>query len=184
MCLNPTANGGHAYNSGGNIAMFNRINGDITVFIHETGHSLDLLGAYPNNPLSSSSTWTDNYNQDPNVPDGYAQTNIVEDVAQVTVVAMFDTNVPGGFSSVEPNWNNLFHQYSTLQSQASSAGNIFHAGESGACTHRLTNSAPVAQSPAKRGIPLDSHKPNVTLSHDVKIIPPKNFHTADCPLTW
>jgi len=179
--LNPTANnGGHAYNSGGNIAMFNRINGDISVFIHEAGHSLDLLGAYPNNPLSSSDAWMNNYNMDPNVPDNYAKTNIVEDVAQVTVVAMFDANVPGGLGSVEPNWNNIFHQYATLQWQANLAGGLFNAGGSGACTHRLTNSAPVPQSNSKRTVPSQSHMPNVTLSHNVKIIPGKKFHTGDC----
>lgn len=65
------------------------------VAIHETGHSLDLLGAYGEqlsgtevlekmcwvsqaNSYAASQDWLDNYNQDPNVPDDYAQTNQVE----------------------------------------------------------------------------------------------------------
>lgn len=94
------ANGGHAYNSNGSIAMFNHINGDLTVFIHEPGCSLDLLGAYKDKPLSSSSNWIDNYNQDTNVPDPYAQTNQIENVAQNTVVGTFNENMPGGFDTV------------------------------------------------------------------------------------
>jgi hypothetical protein len=35
-----------AYNSNGNIAFFGGTSGSIDVAIHETGHSLDLLGAY------------------------------------------------------------------------------------------------------------------------------------------
>jgi hypothetical protein len=36
----------HAYNSNGNIAFFGTTSGNMDVAIHETGHSLDLLGAY------------------------------------------------------------------------------------------------------------------------------------------
>jgi hypothetical protein len=49
----PDPAGGHAYNWNGNIAMFNIID-DMDVFVHESGHSLDLLGAYADKPLSSS----------------------------------------------------------------------------------------------------------------------------------
>jgi hypothetical protein len=48
----PDPAGGHAYNWNGNIAMFNVVD-DMDVFVHESGHSLDLLGAYADNPLSS-----------------------------------------------------------------------------------------------------------------------------------
>ena len=90
----------HAYSQGGNIAMFNKID-SMDLFVHETGHSLDLLGAYPVQPLSSSAEWLDSYNQDEDVPDPYSQTNQIENVAQNTVVAFFDKIVSGGFGTVE-----------------------------------------------------------------------------------
>lgn len=43
-----------AYNTAGNIAMFDVAAADLNVFVHETGHSLDRLGVYPDHPLSSS----------------------------------------------------------------------------------------------------------------------------------
>lgn len=49
----PDPAGGHAYNWNGNIAMFNIID-NMDVFVHESGHSLDLLGAYADKPLSST----------------------------------------------------------------------------------------------------------------------------------
>ena len=57
--------------------MFDRINGDLAVFIHETAHSLDLLGAYTgsSDSFSGSDTWLNNYTRDSHVPDNYSQTN-------------------------------------------------------------------------------------------------------------
>ena len=189
----PHPSGGFAYNWNGNIAMFNIID-NINVFVHETGHSLDLLGAYPNKPLSNSADWNNNYNQDADVPDPYSQTNEVEDVAQVTVVALFDKVVPGGFRKLEPGWNKgkcndsktsgliamanrcpVFHQYATLQAQA---GSTLVPG--GKCTHRLTNSAAVHQVAAAAGrVDVLAPMPDTSLSNDVEVIPPKEFNTTE-----
>jgi len=108
--------------------MFNRINGDMTVFIHETGHSLDFLGAYDDKPLSTSANWLQNYAQDTNVPDPYAGTNQAENVAQNTVVACFNEVVPGGFGTVEKDWGKVFHQFATVQTEAVNAGNLLVPG--------------------------------------------------------
>lgn len=51
----------HAYNENGNIAIFADFSKDPSVFLHETGHSLDLHGAYAEDPLSSSQFWLSNY---------------------------------------------------------------------------------------------------------------------------
>ncbi|KAL8842394.1 MAG: hypothetical protein Q9170_000522 [Blastenia crenularia] len=187
MIALPDPNGGHAYNSNGNIALFNRVNGDLTVFVHESGHSLDLLGAYTDKPLSSSTNWINNYNQDADVPDPYAQTNQVENVAQNTVVDSFNLNVPGGFSSVEPGYAKISHQYATVQSSQTGAGNLLVPG--GACTARLTNSAPVPQtSTSKRflqGRVALGPKPNVALPSTLAVIPSKEFSTeGSCSLRW
>ncbi|KAL8634692.1 MAG: hypothetical protein Q9228_007727 [Teloschistes exilis] len=128
MIALPDPAGGHAYNSNGNIALFNRIDGDLTVFIHESGHSLDLLGAYADKPLSSSANWLNNYNQDTAVPDPYAQTNQVENVAQNTVVDSYNLNVPGLFAGVEPGWQQIFHQFATVQTEQRNAGDLLVPG--------------------------------------------------------
>ncbi|EEA25516.1 hypothetical protein TMatcc_006255 [Talaromyces marneffei ATCC 18224] len=130
----------YAYNSNGNIAFFGTTSGNMDVAIHETGHSLDLLGAY-GEQLSASQDWLDNYNQDPNVPDDYAQTNQVENVAQNTVISVYDKVVPGGFGSAQPSWNNIFHQYATLQWKA---GSQILPG--GTCDRHLINSETVSTS--------------------------------------
>ncbi|KAI9874913.1 MAG: hypothetical protein M1830_009135 [Pleopsidium flavum] len=177
---------GHAYNQDGNIAMFNIID-DLGVFVHESGHSLDLLGAYADSPLSSSTKWINEYNQDSAVPDPYAQSNQVENVAQNTVVASFNENVAGGFATVEPDWGNIFHQFATIITEAKNAGGLLNPEEKAACTHRLTNSAPVSQSSSSRIMArsLVGDMPDVSLSGDVKVIPPKQFHTGEaCQRTW
>ncbi|KAA8649363.1 uncharacterized protein ATNIH1004_005264 [Aspergillus tanneri] len=132
----------YAFNLNGNIVFSGRTSTNMDVAIHETGHSLDLLKAY-GEVLSSSQTWIDNYNQDSNVPDNYAQSSQIENVAQNTVVSVFDKIVPGGFGSVQPNWHNIFHQYATLKSKA---GDLILPG--GQCDRRLKDSSP---------IPMDSN---------------------------
>ncbi|THC94808.1 hypothetical protein EYZ11_005715 [Aspergillus tanneri] len=67
----------YAFNLNGNIVFSGRTSTNMDVAIHETGHSLDLLKAY-GEVLSSSQTWIDNYNQDSNVPDNYAQSSQIE----------------------------------------------------------------------------------------------------------
>ena len=176
---------GWAYNQAGNIAMFDSVEKMAqSVFIHETGHSLDLLGAYSEHPLSSSQLWLDQYNLDSNVPDGYAQTNQVENVAQNTVVATFDENVKGGFCSVEKNCKGNEHQRDTLKSEADKAapGNILQPG--GQCTHRLENSNPVPQTKNKGVSRImrragNGEAPDVSLSGNVQVISPVDFNTRE-----
>ena len=181
--LTPLAAGnGHAYNLNGNIAMFNRIDGDLTVFIHETAHSLDLLGAYEQstNALSSSQAWLDNYAQDPNIPDGYAQSSMLEDVAQSSVVTAFNLNVPGGYGSVETNYEKIFHQYATIQTAQANAGNLLVPG--GQCKSRLPNSSPVPQQSSSTSRVMKreemGEKPNVALEAGLKVIEGKEFDTS------
>ncbi|KAL8703216.1 MAG: hypothetical protein Q9201_003602 [Fulgogasparrea decipioides] len=184
--------GPHAYNAGGNIAMFAPQPGGLgfEVFMHETGHSLDLLGAYTGGQLSTSQNWLDNYNQDPNVPDPYSQTNQIENVAQNTVVAAYNVQVPGGFGSLEPKWQNIFHQYATVQTWQRESGNLLVPG--GQCSHRLTNSetVPIDGSSSRRMARREeraarkalaarkSEKPGVSLGEGIEVIPPKDFHTG------
>ncbi|KAL8872111.1 MAG: hypothetical protein Q9174_002200 [Haloplaca sp. 1 TL-2023] len=178
MIALPDPNGGHAYNSNGNIAMFNRINGDLTVFIHEAARPLDLLGAYPDKPLSSSANWINDYNQDTHVPDPYAQANQVENVVQNTVVDSYNLNMPGLFESVEPGWQKIFHQFATVQTPQRNAGNFLVPG--GTCSLRLANSASVPQTSATKrwfgkSAAVAATKPNIALPVGLKVIPSKEF---------
>ncbi|KKK21929.1 hypothetical protein AOCH_000188 [Aspergillus ochraceoroseus] len=174
-----------AFNSNGNIAFSGTTSQNLDVALHETGHSLDLLGAY-GETLSSSQTWLDNYNQDPNVPDEYARSNQVENVAQNTVVGIYDKVVPGGFGSVQPNWGNIFHQYSTLQSMAKDT--IIPGGT---CDRHLANSETVSmastQSNATRMARIRRVKPShsfrQTYNNIVEGFTP--FSTKDtCHFSW
>lgn len=184
MIALPDPNGGHAYNSNGNIAMFNRIDGDLTVFLHETGHSLDGLGAYADTPFHDAKTWIDNYNLDSNTADPYAQSSQVENMAQITVVAVYNEVIPFGFSTVEKNYMGIFHQYATLQTEADKAGNILKSG--GSCTHRLQNSNPVTGGAGKKmRRSAAGLKPDVSLKGNVTVIQGKQFDTsADCKHSW
>lgn len=169
----PAANG-YAYNSGGNIAFFGTTLSNINVHVHEAAHSLDLLNAYKDKPLSSSTKWISEYNQDSAVPDPYAQTNQVENVAQNTVVTTYERNVPGGFFGLNPDANRIFHQYATVDTEQREAGNLLVRG--GTCTSRLPNSKAVpingASAAAKA---VDA--PDVALPAGIATIAEVDFNT-------
>ncbi|KAI9733476.1 MAG: hypothetical protein M1818_007224 [Claussenomyces sp. TS43310] len=178
--------GAHAYNSGGNIAMFDITT--LTVFVHESGHSLDLLGAYFSNEsssdpesVSSSQAWLDAYGNDTDVPDPYSQSSQVENVAQNTVVASFDTNVPGGLPAINSKWSQINHQYSYMEELSANAGNLIKPVEVSNCTHRLENSALVQPGSSSRLTRFMSRAelPDISLSANVKRIPPRSFNTRD-----
>ena len=113
------------------------------VMIHELGHALDYSGAYADKPLSTSKNWENAYNQDSKVPDPYARTNFQEDIAQNTVIAAFDLNVPGGLQAFpgRRDWSSIQHQYEIIKKEQADAGNLLIPG--GTCTQRLENSQPL-----------------------------------------
>ena len=160
--------------------MFGRINADLKLFIHETAHSLDLLGAYPDHPLSTSTTWLKYSAMDPNVPDRYARKNQREDVAESTVVAAYDLNVPGGFGVVEPNWHHIFRQFATIEVEQMKAGALLVPG--GLCEKRLENSRMVwAGGSSKVMADRLEELLDVGLSDAVDVIEPVSFDTReDC----
>lgn len=170
------AAGNHAYNDGGNIAFFGTTLSNINVHVHEAAHSLDLLGAYKDKPLYSSTNWINNYNQDSAVPDPYAQTNQIENVAQNTVITTYERNVPGGFWGVNPNADRIFHQYATVDTEQREAGKLLVRG--GTCTARLANSSPVPVSGASSRVSA-AQAPNVALPAGLQAVAAKDFNTKD-----
>ncbi|KAF2638199.1 hypothetical protein P280DRAFT_405066, partial [Massarina eburnea CBS 473.64] len=188
--LDVPAEGGWAFETDGNI-VFNKPDDDmLPVIIHETGHSVDLSGAYDGKPISSSDDFWNNYDKDPNVSDNYAASNMVENVAQNTVIAVYNENVPGQYAGIEPKWNNIFHQYATLISRAIANGkgnNYFKPGQDAQCTHRMPPSAKVSVDGKKRSVEERRAGPKVGLSDNViPIITQRdgvNKH-SNCSVSW
>ncbi|KAL4786972.1 hypothetical protein BJX76DRAFT_319673 [Aspergillus varians] len=149
-----------AFNSNGNIALSGTTSKNLDVILHETGHSLDLLHAYGSEALSSTDEWEEAYNKDSNVPDNYARTNQVENVAQNTVVAIYDQVVPGGFPGVQPDYTKIQNQYTLLQDKA---GNQILPG--GTCDRHLENSDTVSKTSSSSSSKREAKKSRA-VSHD------------------
>ena len=148
----PADGGAHAYNAGDNIMLAGNVG--TTVFVHETGHSLDAHAFYDGKQrMSSSQKWLDAYNADTAVPDYYAQTNQVENFAQNTVVALFNANVPGGVGTVQPGWRQISHQFHLIDDLI--PGTIKPGG---VCTHRFKNSPAVPKTGPKRKLARDGEQ--------------------------
>lgn len=160
-----------AGSSGDNIQM----NGDceITVFIHETGHSLDSHAFDPRLgvPFSNGKAWTDAYNKDTAVTDDYAQTSQQENFAQETVVSVYDKNVQGGIGKIQPNYKAIQNAYTTLEN---SIGDIIIPG--GVCTHRLTNSPAVSKGDSARTELLARAEPIGEGLTEIRAIPMGDIH--------
>lgn len=182
-----------AYWTGGLIAIFTadtsgtgpKETSSLYVLVHETGHALDFSGGYSDSPLSSSQNWQNAYNQDSKVPDDYAQTNFAEDLAQNTVVATFDLNVPGGLATLPGNydWSSINHQYELVKKEQGDAGGLLKPG--GNCTARLENSKLVKiptsrkMGRAMRGMTTMEGKPNVDLAEGLEVINPPEGHSTE-----
>lgn len=185
---------GWAFEYDGTVTFLKPGDDSLSVILHETGHSLDLSGAYNEKPMSSSDKWWDNYGKDSKVPDDYAQTNAIEDVAQNTVVAVFNENVEGGFGTVEPGWEAIKNQYQTLIAAAADVGkgnSLFKPGQDAKCTHRLPPSAPVSvdgSSSKRRDVKSRrGAAPKVGLSDNVVHLDTRREGKAkrsDCSLRW
>ncbi|ATY62579.1 catalytic domain [Cordyceps militaris] len=134
-----------AGSAGDNIQM----NGDceITVFIHETGHSLDSHAFDPvyGVPFSNGKAWLDAYGRDSAVTDDYGRTSQQENFAQEMVVSVYDRNVKGGIGKIQPNAQAIRNAYTTLEKYI---GDIIIPG--GKCTHRLENSPAVPKADSAR----------------------------------
>ncbi|KAL8965677.1 MAG: hypothetical protein Q9183_003738 [Haloplaca sp. 2 TL-2023] len=186
----------HAHNANGVVVVFNlRLLGGglaLEVLLHEAAHSLDGQGAYSSHDgesISSSANWIENYNKDSNVPDGYAQSNQVENTAQNTVIAAYNVMVPGGLGSLDVQWGKIFHQYATVQTWQRESGNLLVHG--GKCGTRL----PISESVLKDGsdqkrrrddgksrrraaVAERSEKPTIDIGPGIEVIQPKEFSTA------
>jgi len=146
----------------------------IQVIIHEVAHSLDLHGAYKDKPLSGSDRMWKAYNADPNTPNEYSKTAMVENVAEQTMIAVFNEIVPGGFGTIEPEWKKISNQYHFVQEEGKLAGkgnSIFRPGSSEKCTHKVPSTKPVNMNANSKfrlkRLVSARNKPDITLRRDI-----------------
>ncbi|KAK2758796.1 hypothetical protein FQN54_003488 [Arachnomyces sp. PD_36] len=152
-----------AGSAGDNVQMNGELG--ISVFVHETAHSMDGHGFPDIGGFSVSQIWLDAYNNDTAVPDAYAQSSQQENFAQQTVVALYDLVVPDGIGTVQPNYQAIQNQYTAIKTYGA---DLITPG--GQCTSRLENSAPVeigASAKMRFGA-----KPDVSLSKNTRVIKP------------
>ncbi|RDW70674.1 uncharacterized protein DSM5745_08185 [Aspergillus mulundensis] len=135
ILLLPGADSAFAIN--GNVAFFGSTGGNVDVMIHESAHGLDGFAAFGEN-LSTSEGFLAAYDADTHVPDDYARSSQAENVAQNTVVAVYDKNVPGGFPGVQEQYTAILNQYSYIEDKA---GDALLPG--GTCDRHLENSETV-----------------------------------------
>ncbi|KAF2838002.1 hypothetical protein M501DRAFT_1017752 [Patellaria atrata CBS 101060] len=86
----------------------------LTTYAHEMGHIIDMHG-YPANisggQFSNSITWLAAYEKDVAVATGYSLTAQHENHSEMFVMALYDTNVPGGLQAIEPRYRDIRYQY-------------------------------------------------------------------------
>lgn len=130
-----------AYQYKGSLIFMNSNDDKIEVVMHETGHAVDAYCGY-NVPghqnFSSTPEWEEAAKKDPKVATFHATSNLSEDLAETTVLAAYDVNVPGGIQGALEEWQDVHTQYTTVQKHL---GDKLKSG--GRCTMRLTDSAMV-----------------------------------------
>ncbi|KAI4250417.1 MAG: hypothetical protein L6R40_000015 [Gallowayella cf. fulva] len=175
---------GYAYTSNQDIVIYGNDIDNLMIYLHEVGHALDLGGAYSDHGswLSTSDDWLKNYNLDAKVVDGYAQTNQFENVAQNHIVDSYDVNVPGGFGMLNGGWQQIYHQYATLDRKQKKAGNRLVPGPGDVCGKRVPNDETIPfpskwTSRMMRRRAVVGEKPNVDLASGLERIPPVEFDT-------
>ncbi|CEL06014.1 hypothetical protein ASPCAL07126 [Aspergillus calidoustus] len=129
--------GNSAFAVNGNVAFFGTTDENVDVVIHESAHCLDGFAAF-GEVINTSENFLAAYDADTHVPDDYARSSQAENVAQNTVVAVYDSNVPGGFPGIQPNYTAIENQYSYIKKIG---GDALVPG--GTCDRHLENSETV-----------------------------------------
>ncbi|KAL9016325.1 MAG: hypothetical protein Q9185_006338 [Variospora sp. 1 TL-2023] len=167
-----------AKHGSGSIAIF----GDALLpsYFHEVGHAVDLMGGYVGGQLSSSKEWTNAIEQDAHVPDEKAAQNLKEDVAQIFVVIAIDLTLPGGYQTIQPEWQKIRHQATLLRKWQAESGNLL-VPRNGKCGKRLSNSNSVevnnAGAKLRRGARARGEIPDISLDESLEVIPNTEFDT-------
>lgn len=108
----------------------------ISVLVHETAHSTSQ-GGFPNDNFRGL---FEGYDKDVGVPDNYATTNMIENLAQVTVVTVYDLNVPGGIAGIDSYWWKMKNQIQAMNKYGRLGGSstsLHVPGQDAACVHHF-----------------------------------------------
>ncbi|TLD08452.1 uncharacterized protein PgNI_07194 [Pyricularia grisea] len=134
----------HAYALGNQLVFFNQVE-SVGVYLHEVAHTVDFGSGYAvQGQLAANQIWLNAYANDSAVPDAYARSSQVENVAQFPGLALFDRLVPGGARTIESSVGRIARQMATLKDQARRGdygGRLLGQRES--CSARFPNSRPV-----------------------------------------
>ncbi|KAF3932656.1 hypothetical protein ABW19_dt0201483 [Dactylella cylindrospora] len=133
-----------AFTDRGDIVMFGPCTG-VTVWLHETGHQLDSR-LKPAERFSGTQEWLEALGADTCVPDSYANTNTVEDFAQVTVVSQYNTLL--GFKPTEKYPGCLDHRHGLLEHNF----RALYLEYGGSCSSRPADSEIVSTATTKREV--------------------------------
>ncbi|KAL8977051.1 MAG: hypothetical protein Q9177_006714 [Variospora cf. flavescens] len=156
--------------------------GDLPLFsfFHEVGHILDLSNAYiGGGQLSSSEEWKNAIDRDGYVSDKYAATSFHESIGQDTVIAALDGVIPGGYSSIQPEWQKLENQLRLLRAKL---GNLLAPGQ-GSCDRKVPSgpnadvSINKAGAKLRRAVRARAEKPDTSLGEGLNVIPSIEFET-------
>ncbi|EPS39967.1 hypothetical protein H072_6417 [Dactylellina haptotyla CBS 200.50] len=156
-----------AFTDIGDIVMYGPCNAS-SVWVHETGHQLDsrLNSA---TRFSATPEWTDALGYDSCVPDNYANTNVLEDFAQVVVIAAFNTLA--GYKPPEAFKGCLDHRQGLLEENFRGT----HFSYWGTCDNRPDDSPIVSKASTKRDIRRTMNRANLTDDSNPAVVGPCFF---------
>ncbi|KAF3920121.1 hypothetical protein AA313_de0202373 [Arthrobotrys entomopaga] len=140
----------------------------LSVWVHETGHQLDTQ-LKPLKPLSGTKEWKQNLSYDSCVPDSYANMNVVEDFAQIVVVAQFNTLA--GYKPQENYPGCMDHRHGYLEQRY----RALFMEPGGTCGSRPADSKIVSMTATKRAMMKMMKRANETEAADPAVIGPCVF---------
>ncbi|KAF2195647.1 hypothetical protein K469DRAFT_744161 [Zopfia rhizophila CBS 207.26] len=134
--LLPASNhgGNSAINSGDDVIIQGNV--PFSGIVASVAHSVDIHGFPVIGPFHNTQEWLDAYNKDSAVCNNIAAIDQVNNVAQTTVVALFDT--VDSIKTLYPNSKAIANQYTTIQSKVHPG--VFNIKLGAKCSERLPNS--------------------------------------------
>ncbi|KAI0146495.1 hypothetical protein BJ166DRAFT_596477 [Pestalotiopsis sp. NC0098] len=118
----------------------------VQMLLHEMTHNADMALAYKTPGISLCSFWSDAYDQDPAVPDNYAQTNQPENFAQFTGLVVYSRMTNGQLLTDQPDLWKIQNQFKTMADEGDNGqhgGRMFDYDKGLNCSFRSANSPPV-----------------------------------------
>ncbi|KAI0883894.1 uncharacterized protein GGS22DRAFT_195054 [Annulohypoxylon maeteangense] len=147
------------------------------VFAHELSHSLDAHVQIPGitppgqGRLSQTRRWAEQFALDNATVSDYARTQWPENLAEVGIIALYNTVVPNGVANLRDNDpSEFYHQYATYETYYR---DMITPKPNQSCTQRVPDSKMVYwPNITSDGFPVEGHTRKVGVTQ----IPPGSFH--------